>query len=62
MDPYLFLEDAKKKVLAEDDDSGGENDAQIEFKAPESGVYRIICTTFGPVGFGDFTLKVTEKK
>jgi len=62
MDPYLFLEDAKKKILAEDDDSGGDLDSQIEFKAAETGVYRIICTTYGPVGSGEFTFKVTPKK
>ena len=31
--PYLFLEDAKQKVLAQDDDSGGDIDAQIIFTA-----------------------------
>jgi len=64
MNPYLFLEDAKKKVLAEDDDSGEEDtgNARITFKAAEDGVYRIIATSSMGRGLGNFNLKVTEKK
>jgi len=64
MNPFLYLEDAKKKVLAEDDDSGEEDtfNARITFKAPDDGVYRIIATSSMGRGFGDFNLKVAEKK
>ena len=58
IDPYLILEDAKGMKLAEDDDSGGDLNAKIVFRAPADGVYRIICTTFNPSETGNYTLSV----
>ena len=60
MSPYLFLEDAKKKVLAER--AGIGKNAQLIFTAPQDGAYRIIATSFTDAGQGDFTLKIAEKK
>ena len=60
LDPYLRLEDAKGKILAEDDDSGGNLDARIVFKAPQTGMYRLAATSFQVKMTGAFILTVTE--
>ena len=60
-DAYLFLENAGKKLLAEDDDSGGELNAQILFTAPDDGVYRVVATSFGGAATGYFTLRIEQK-
>jgi len=63
-DAYLYLEDAKKNLLAEDDDSGKGNtglDARIMFKAPADGVYRIITTSFEGDSQGNFKLIVVDR-
>ena len=60
-DAFLRLENAADKQLAQDDDSGGGNNARITFKAPAEGVYRIYATTFG-LETGLFVLQVREKK
>jgi hypothetical protein len=56
-DPILFLEDADGKIVAADDDSGGDLNARIVFQAKRSGEYRIIATTLNPA-VGPFTLTV----
>jgi hypothetical protein len=56
-DPLLFLEDADGKIVALDDDSGGDLNARIVFLARRSGEFRIIATTVNPVP-GAFTLTV----
>ncbi len=61
LDAYLILEDTKGKVLAEDDDSGGKDNARIVFHAPNDGPYRIIATTFNPEETGDYTLIVRRQ-
>jgi hypothetical protein len=58
-DCYLRLEDSTGKQLAEDDDGGGELDAQIVFTAESDDTYKIIATRFAE-GIGNFTLKVRE--
>jgi len=66
-DAYLYLEDPGKKVLAEDDDTGGANggdnklDAQIVFTATADATYRIITTSFDGDEKGAFKLNVVEK-
>jgi hypothetical protein len=60
-DAYLRIEDAAGKQLAEDDDSGGNLDALIVFRASESGVFRIITTSFAPGAQGEFLLRVQEE-
>ena len=58
-DPYLYLLDDQKKVLAEDNDGGGEPNARIVYRAERTGDYRIIATHFGDLkGAGHFTLTV----
>ena len=60
LDPYLRIEDQKGQILAEDDDSGGDLNARIVFKAPTTAKYRIVVTSCGPGMTGDFTLSVFE--
>ena len=57
-DSYLRLLDSKDTQLGEDDDSGGDLNAQIVFACSKDGNYKIVCTTFGPDGLGDYTLTV----
>jgi serine/threonine protein kinase/Tfp pilus assembly protein PilF len=61
LDPYLVLHDDDGKRLAEDDDSGGNLNARITYRALRDGVYRIYATTSNK-GRGAFTLTVREKK
>jgi serine/threonine protein kinase len=57
LDPYLVLQDAERKTLAEDDDSGGHLNARIVHRAPADGVYRLRASSFNG-GRGPFTLSV----
>jgi hypothetical protein len=57
VDPYLFLEDPAKKVVARDDDSGGNLNARMIYTPSADGEFRIIATTLSPAT-GDFTLTV----
>jgi len=59
-DSYLRLEDPQGQQVAADDDSGGFPDARIIFRAPKTGDYTIICTTFGNGSTGKYTLLVKE--
>jgi hypothetical protein len=61
LDPYLRLYDASGKKLAEDDDGGGGLNAQINFPAPATGVYRIEASSYMEVGRGEFNLEVREQ-
>jgi tetratricopeptide (TPR) repeat protein len=61
LDPYLVLQDADGKGLAEDDDGGGSPNARITYRALRDGVCRI-CATSYKAGQGAFTLTVREKK
>jgi CHAT domain-containing protein/tetratricopeptide (TPR) repeat protein len=59
LDPFLRLLDADNKQLAEDDDSGGDQNAQIMFHVRTAGTYQIVATCFGK-GRGPFTVTVLE--
>lgn len=62
-DPWLVLEDAKGKVLAQDDDGGGELNSRLVFRCEEAGVYRVVCTVFeDDEDAALFTLAVEERK
>jgi serine/threonine protein kinase len=61
LDPYLVLKTADGRYLAEDDDSGGNLNARIVYRALSDGVYRIHATSFN-AGSGAFTLTVREKQ
>ena len=60
-DNWLRIEDAKGKQLAEDDDSGGGTDAQINFECKTAGEYRVIVTSYEAATMGDFTVTVVTK-
>ena len=59
LDSFLRLEDADGKQVSEDDDSGGNLDARIVFRATKTADFQIIATTFSP-GLGKFTLTVKD--
>jgi hypothetical protein len=56
-DPYLMVEGAGGKVLAQDDDGGGDLNSRIVFKPKRGGEHRLIVTSVGK-GAGSFNLKV----
>jgi hypothetical protein len=60
LDPYLRLEDRQGKILAEDDDSGGDLNSKIVFTAPASGYLNVIATTLGQNQYGGYTLTISE--
>ncbi|TVR20007.1 MAG: hypothetical protein EA396_11410 [Anaerolineaceae bacterium] len=63
-DAYLLLQDENGNTLTEDDDSAGSLDSLIsDFEIRQSGVYRLVATSFGAVrgftpGTGDYTLSL----
>jgi HEAT repeat protein len=57
-DPYLRLESPQGQPLAQDDDSGGNLNSRITYRAPEDGSYRIIVTTYAPGAHGQYTLTI----
>lgn len=59
-DSYLRLENPEGVQVAFDDDSGGFPDARIIYRAPKTGDYTIICTTFGAGSTGKYTLIVKD--
>ncbi|HYV34834.1 MAG TPA: hypothetical protein VE988_03960 [Gemmataceae bacterium] len=58
-DPYLFLEDAAGKVVAKDDDSGGDLNSRLIFVPEKTAEYRVIATTLEKAT-GNFNLKVRQ--
>jgi TPR repeat protein len=59
-DAFLRIEDENGKHLADDDDGGGDLNAQILFRPRATGTYRIIATTY-MTATGDFSLRVRLK-
>lgn len=59
-DSFLILNRNKGTRLASDDDSGGGQDASINFRLPETGVYVIIATPFSPNKVGSYSLTLTK--
>jgi hypothetical protein len=58
VDSYLILYDNAYQLVAEDDDSGGGNDARISRALP-AGVYNLAATTFAAGETGAYTLSVS---
>ncbi len=58
-DAYLRVESPIGQNVAEDDDSGGNLNARIEFRPGQAGMFRVIATSFKG-GIGRFRLKVQE--
>jgi hypothetical protein len=61
-DSFLILEDSTGKQLATDDDGGDGLNSRLVFRAPANGLYRIIATSLGMRGTGNFVLEVRENK
>jgi hypothetical protein len=59
-DNYLRLEDSKKLLRMEDDDSGGGRNALIQFKAPVDDKYTITATSCFGGSIGSYVLTVRE--
>ena len=58
---YLRLEDAKGKVLAENDDiSLQDKNSRLIFSLKQAGVYRVVATSFQQQGTGTYTLTIRE--
>lgn len=56
-DPYLMVEGAGGKILAQDDDGGGDLNSRIFYKPKRGGEHRLIVSSVGK-GAGSFNLKV----
>jgi hypothetical protein len=61
LDPYLRLEDSAGLNLAEDDDSGGNLAARINYTPPTDGEFRVIATSFGSRQEGDYELVIVGR-
>jgi hypothetical protein len=59
-DAYLYLEDPAGVIVGEDDDSGGNLNARIIYKADKAGKYHIVATSFNGATAGAFTLTVRQ--
>jgi hypothetical protein len=61
-DAYLYLQSPEGNVLAQDDDGGVGLNSRIVYQAAKTGEYRIVATSLGGQGVGQFSFQVTEKK
>ncbi|MBX9680604.1 MAG: PPC domain-containing protein [Gemmataceae bacterium] len=59
LDPYLKLQDANGKDLAQDDDGGGNLNSRIRYTPAQDAEFRIVATALGN-GQGAFTLTVAK--
>ena len=60
-DAYLRLEDARSKVLAENDDISAEDrNSRMIFLCRQTGDYRVVVTSFEQKGTGTYTLTIRE--
>jgi hypothetical protein len=63
LDPYLYLENPKMNIVAQDDDSGGNLNARILYRATMDGEYQIIASGLSErSSVGDYTLTVRTVK
>jgi tetratricopeptide (TPR) repeat protein len=60
LDALLIVRDAANKVLASDNDRGGNRDARVVFRPPATATYSITATSFPAGATGNFTLRVAE--
>ncbi len=60
-DAYLRLQDGMGKIRAENDDiSAADRNARLVFSPEQTGVYRVIATSFQQKGTGAYTLTIRE--
>jgi hypothetical protein len=63
LDPFLYVENPMKQVIAQDDESGGYPNARILLRAAADGEYRLIASGQSDQnGLGAFTLTVRTLK
>jgi hypothetical protein len=60
IDSYLYLFDGKSKLLAQDDDSGGDVNSRITYRATADGVLHLLASSLDGTETGEFTLKVRK--
>lgn len=60
VDSYLRLEDPNGKQVAFNDDVNGTSDSQIVHTATQTGVYRVVATTYRADQTGAFSLTVRK--
>lgn len=60
MDSYLYVFDAKTKLLGQDDDSGGDLHSRVTIRPERDGVYHILATSLEGDETGEFTLRVKK--
>lgn len=60
-DPVLMFYAPDGQLIATDDDSGGDLDAQIAIELPQTGTYRVILSSYYPGNQGDFEISVRLK-
>ncbi|HEX3313920.1 MAG TPA: hypothetical protein VHR72_03460, partial [Gemmataceae bacterium] len=60
LDSYLILVDANGRIVAEDDDGGGNLNARIIYRPQEEGQYRIIASSLGGKSTGGYKLTIRE--
>ena len=60
LDSYLLLVDATGRIVAEDDDGGGNLNARIIYRPLDAGEYRIIATSFNRAQTGNYKLSIRE--
>ncbi|MFO0968456.1 MAG: caspase family protein [Gemmataceae bacterium] len=61
-DAFLRLENEESQQIAEDDDSGGDRNAQLIFTATYTGYHRVIVTTYERGGVGAFSLTMSKAR
>jgi tetratricopeptide (TPR) repeat protein len=61
IDPYLLIQNADGKILAEDDDSGGFPNALIVFAPTRDDEYKILASVFKAAPLGPFKLRIREE-
>jgi hypothetical protein len=60
IDPYLLLLDPSGNVIAQDDDSGGGLDAQLDVVLPVNGVYTVYANSYRGGQTGSYTLRASS--
>lgn len=58
-DPYLYILDQSKQVLAEDDESGGNYNAQLDITLEAGQSITILAASFADSASGDYTLLIS---
>src|SRR5262249_40527628 len=61
LDPFLVLVERAGQIVAQDDDSGGNQNARIVYKSQETGAFRVYATTFMPGMTGAFRLTISHQ-